>query len=469
MSDIGNRHDQQLVRKIAFKILPLVLVITCLSQIDKMTLNYAGVLGIYRDTGISHDQFGLLGSMLYIGQIVSQLPSAYIMQRVPMSKFLGITTFLWGATQTLMALGDSFPRLAACRILLGVFDASILPATVMIIKRFLPRSHQAFYIGLLYASIALAIGIGSLFTYAMAHITGGGLSPWKWCFIIWGLLSVIGGVIVFFVLPDTLDSRYLSLSKVEKERAQQVLEDARRPTTQPIQWHHIRESLCESRFYCQVVISILISMPNGSIGNFSSQIIHEMGFSSLNSVLLNIPRSVYEMIAYISLAYIIRHTRCKHQVAFTIAFFMLVPFVGLLLLVVPPIPPAARLFGVCIAPTIFALSGLQTLISTNVSGTTKMNFYMMTHVAAITVGNYLGPIMMRDPPRYTRAMAGFLTATGISALLFVYYGWSLNRDNRRRYVHFNESPANDDKDTTKEDVVIEDKTDVENKRFIYQP
>lgn len=31
MSDIGNRHDQQLVRKIAFKILPLVLVITCLS------------------------------------------------------------------------------------------------------------------------------------------------------------------------------------------------------------------------------------------------------------------------------------------------------------------------------------------------------------------------------------------------------------------------------------------------------
>lgn len=99
------------------------------------------------------------------------------------------------------------------------------------------------------------------------------------CFIIWGLLSVIGGVIVFFVLPDTLDSRYLSLSKVEKERAQQVLEDARRPTTQPIQWHHIRESLCESRFYCQVVISILISMPNGSIGNFSSQIIHEMGFS----------------------------------------------------------------------------------------------------------------------------------------------------------------------------------------------
>lgn len=98
-----------------------------------------------------------------------------------------------------------------------------------------------------------------------------------------------------------------------------------------------------------------------------------------------------------------------------------------------------------------------------------MNFYMMTHVAAITVGNYLGPIMMRDPPRYTRAMAGFLTATGISALLFVYYGWSLNRDNRRRYVHFNESPANDDKDTTKEDVVIEDKTDVENKRFIYQP
>lgn len=143
---------------------------------------------------------------------------------------------------------------------------------------------------------------------------------------------------------------------------------------------------------------------------------------------------------------------------------MLIPFVGLLLLVVQPIPPAARLFGVCIAPTVFALSGLQTLISTNVSGTTKMNFYLMTHVAAITIGDYIGPIMMRDPPRYTRAMTGYLTATGVSALLFVYYGWSLHYDNKRRCTYLTELPAsdNDEKD-------FEDKTDVENKHFIYRP
>ncbi|KAI7882581.1 MFS general substrate transporter [Lichtheimia hyalospora FSU 10163] len=466
MGDIDNH--QRLIRKISFKIMPFVLVISCLSQIDKMTLNYSGVLGIYQDTGISHDQFGMLGSMLYIGQLISQLPSAYIMQLVPMSKFLGVTTFLWGLTQTLMALGNTYSRLSASRILLGVFDASVLPATTMIIKRFHPRSHQAFYIGLLHASIASAIGIGALFTYAMAHITGGGLSPWKWCFIIWGALSVLGGVIIFFLLPDTLDSRYLSLSDTEKDTARQVLDDIQRPTTQPIQWHHIRECLCESRFYCQIIIAILISIPNGMIGNFSSQIIHEMGFSNLDSILLNIPRSAYEMIAYISFAYITRHTRCKHQVAYTIACFLLIPFVGLLLLVIQPIPAGVRLFGVCIAPTIFALSGLQTLINTNVSGTTKMNFYLMTHVAAITVGNYIGPLMMKDPPRYTHAMAGYLAVTGASALLFVYYGWTLNHDNKKRSLLVNELPTeHDEKDTNQ--VEIEDTTDVENKRFIYRP
>lgn len=99
------------------------------------------------------------------------------------------------------------------------------------------------------------------------------------CFIIWGVLSAICGVIVFFLLPDTLDSRYLALSNVEKDMARQVLDDAQRPTTQSIQWHHIRESLRESRFYCQIIISILVSLPNSCIGNFSSQIIHEMGFS----------------------------------------------------------------------------------------------------------------------------------------------------------------------------------------------
>lgn len=41
--------------------------------LDKSTLNYAGVLGIYEDTGINQNQFGWLGSAFYIGYFAFQV------------------------------------------------------------------------------------------------------------------------------------------------------------------------------------------------------------------------------------------------------------------------------------------------------------------------------------------------------------------------------------------------------------
>ena len=38
-----------------------------------MTLNFAAMLGIYKDVNISHDEFGLAGSLYYLAQLIFQV------------------------------------------------------------------------------------------------------------------------------------------------------------------------------------------------------------------------------------------------------------------------------------------------------------------------------------------------------------------------------------------------------------
>lgn len=41
--------------------------------LDKIMISFTAVLGIYEDTGITQNQFGWIGSILFIGQIVFQV------------------------------------------------------------------------------------------------------------------------------------------------------------------------------------------------------------------------------------------------------------------------------------------------------------------------------------------------------------------------------------------------------------
>ena len=38
-----------------------------------MTLNFAAMLGIYKDVSMSHDEFGLAGSLYYLAQLIFQV------------------------------------------------------------------------------------------------------------------------------------------------------------------------------------------------------------------------------------------------------------------------------------------------------------------------------------------------------------------------------------------------------------
>ena len=85
-------------------------------------INYANVMGLLEDTGMSKNQFSNLALIFYISYLAFEFPHGYLMQRLPTSKYLGCMVFSWGVVVTVTSACTNFASLVATRVLLGVFD-----------------------------------------------------------------------------------------------------------------------------------------------------------------------------------------------------------------------------------------------------------------------------------------------------------------------------------------------------------
>jgi hypothetical protein len=62
--------------------------------LDKTLINYANVMGLQDDAGISGTQFSLLAMIFYVSYLGCEFPHAYGMQILPTAKYLGAMVVL---------------------------------------------------------------------------------------------------------------------------------------------------------------------------------------------------------------------------------------------------------------------------------------------------------------------------------------------------------------------------------------
>lgn len=93
---------------------------------------YAAVFGMRQDTGLVGQEYSWLGSIFYFGYLGALIPCLWLVNVVHTGMFVGVATTCWGIVILSMAACNNFAGLATVRFLLGVFEAGILPAFMII-------------------------------------------------------------------------------------------------------------------------------------------------------------------------------------------------------------------------------------------------------------------------------------------------------------------------------------------------
>lgn len=74
--------------------------------------------------------------------LVVEYPTNWIIQRIPIAKYLSINIMLWGTVLACHALSKNFTQIIVCRILLGIFEACCQPSFIVLSSMWYKREEQ---------------------------------------------------------------------------------------------------------------------------------------------------------------------------------------------------------------------------------------------------------------------------------------------------------------------------------------
>lgn len=142
-----------------------------------------------------------------------------------------------------------------------------------------------------------------LVNYGLGHIHGA-LSPWRYMYIVGGVITTLwSGVVYFFMPPDPIRAkgftereRYIAVARLR------VNNGGVRNTH--FKKQHVLELCRDEKFWLIFGQSFLSMIASGPVNTFMPIIISGFGFNTLNSLLLTIPAGAAGGIIILSTTYV---------------------------------------------------------------------------------------------------------------------------------------------------------------------
>lgn len=265
-----------------------VATVYTLQFIDKILINYANVMGLEEDTHINGNQYSQLALIFYVSFLACELPTGFLMQRFPLAKYLGANVILWGVVISLTCIAKNWAALISLRVLLGVFESAVAPALILITSMWYKRSEQPARVGFWAVGSGVGTIIGALASFGFQHYSSNDFTSWQIMFLLFGLITIVVGVLVFFILPDSPMA-----SRFSHEEKQVIIERIRENQTgienKNFKFKQFFECLYDPQTWLLCLIMIADSVPNAAVTSFQATLIKGFGYTSKEAALLSIP------------------------------------------------------------------------------------------------------------------------------------------------------------------------------------
>ncbi|KFZ07154.1 hypothetical protein V501_06725 [Pseudogymnoascus sp. VKM F-4519 (FW-2642)] len=424
-------------RKIDWRILPIMSACYGLQFLDKVLINYSGVMGIQEELHLVKNDFSNASSVFYISYLIAMVPNGYILQKVTVTKWLCILAILWGIATACTAATFNYHSLLVTRIFAGLFESPVSPCMMLISSQWYTSQEQASRYSFWFCGAGLAQISGAFISYGFQHVHGTtSISSWRIMYLSLGLLTSFVGVVGFIILPKSpMTAKFLT----DSEKVALLNHIAVNQTgieNRHFKWSQLKELVLDIQIWLLVLMTISVTCSSGVISSYSSIVIANLGFSSPKAALLTAPSGLVTIISSLIAGFGVRYSSNRRW-AWIAAFCIPGMIGGALMSFAPLSKPAAIIIGThlvyAIIPTLMLT--FQWAMS-NCVGQTKRVLASAFVSGAFAIGSIIGPqtFQDRDKPEYKPAKIAILATQGggavFATLLFGYYYWANKKKDR---------------------------------------
>lgn len=161
---------------------------------------------------------------------------------------------------TLQGIVRQYEHLIVTRVLLGFTEAGFFPAATYLLTTWYCRWQLQTRMLIFYSAASLAGGFSGLLAFGIQHMEGvAGLEGWRWIFILEGIVTVVIGSLVPWMLPDSPDVASFLTPEEKKLVKARLRQDAGVSSDvterqEKFQWKHLKEVLMDWKIYLGVII-----------------------------------------------------------------------------------------------------------------------------------------------------------------------------------------------------------------------
>jgi len=377
---------------------------------------------------------------------------------------------LWGVVLACHAACNDFTGLAICRTLLGVFESCVAPILVLIIAMWYKKEEQGRRVSWFYVCNSLTQIVGGAVAYG-ASFAKGSFASWRIFYIAIGALTVVCGALVASLLPDSpvKAKRFTDAEKVAAllrvKSNQSGTQNAHLKTGQ------IWETFKDVRVWLVCLCTMLSSIPNGGLSNFSSVLLTTFGYTSQQALIMSMPAGAIGAVVVLLSGYL----SDKWGDRSLVMFICIIPTIlsGALMIGLDPNGVPQNKAGLLAASFLSGTFGAAFMLllawnASNIGGHTKKVTCNALTLVSFALGNILGTqtFQAKQAPGYIGGKISIVVTLALLCFLIVGLRFSndrLNKINERKLAEMSEEEKTD----LREKMAFADRTDRDNVFFKY--
>lgn len=174
--------------------------------LDQTNLNNAYVAGLKTGIGMKGNDLVNTQVVFTVGNIVFQIPFMYVLYGLPLNYILPALDICWSILTIGTSRVNNVRQLKAIRFFIGAFEApsylsyQYLFGTFIFNPAMIARRSMFYYFGQYLGVLTSGLLSGAIVRTCEGL---GGLEAWRWIFIIDGIISIVVGILGFYMLPGT--------------------------------------------------------------------------------------------------------------------------------------------------------------------------------------------------------------------------------------------------------------------------
>lgn len=219
---------------VRWRIVALMFVVSAVSYLDRNNLSIAAT-AIKQAYALSDVQLGLVFSAFALGYALSQPVAGWAADRYGPYKTISVAIVWWSVFTALTpavpaGVAYALPLLIVVRLVLGVGEAVIFPASNRLISSWIPSTERGLANGLVFAGVGIGGGIAPpLVTWIMLRY------GWEWAFYISAILGLAVGVVWLIFVRDT-PAAHSGVNQSELSYIKAGLPSSTRDDSPPAHW-----------------------------------------------------------------------------------------------------------------------------------------------------------------------------------------------------------------------------------------